>query len=48
VYIEPNAPRSKETARAVANAVEELGAFLGAKEVFYGQDLPVSWKSELR
>ncbi|UCE44042.1 MAG: YcaQ family DNA glycosylase [Candidatus Bathyarchaeota archaeon] len=48
VYAEPNAPKSKETARAVANAVEDLGTFLGAKEIFYGQRLPAAWKSELR
>jgi hypothetical protein len=35
VYAEPNTPRSKETYQAVADAIEELSAFLGAKEILH-------------
>jgi uncharacterized protein YcaQ len=48
VYAEPDAPKSKETVRAVASAIEELGVFLGAKENLYGQRVPAAWKSALR
>lgn len=48
VYAEPNAPKSEETARAVATAIEGLGAFLGAEEILYGQCKPAGWKSSLR
>jgi len=48
IYAEPNAPKSKETARAIARAIEELGTFLGAKEIFYGRRVPAAWKSVLR
>jgi uncharacterized protein YcaQ len=48
VYAEPEAPRSEDTARAVADAIKELGTFLGAKEVFYGDHVPAAWKGELR
>jgi len=47
VYAEPEASKSKETARAVASAIEELGAFIGAEEIFYGGRVPVGWKSVL-
>lgn len=47
VYAEPNAPKTKETARAVATAVEELGAFLRAEEILYGQCKPAGWKKIL-
>ena len=48
VYAEPDASKSKETARAVASAIEELGVFLGAEEIFYGRRVPAGWKSVLR
>ena len=48
VYVEPDAPKSKETARAVATTIEELGAFLGAEEIRYGRHMPTNWKSLLR
>ena len=43
-YAEPNAPTSNEAVQAVANAIEDLGAFLGAKEICYGTRLPPIWK----
>jgi len=47
VYAEPHAPMTGETARAVASAVEELGAFLGATEVVYSDRVPVGWRGAL-
>jgi uncharacterized protein YcaQ len=35
VYAEKNAPETRETAQAVARAIEELGMFLGAKDICY-------------
>lgn len=48
VYVESDATKSKETARAVATTIEELGAFLGAEEIRYGRRMPTGWKSLLR
>jgi uncharacterized protein YcaQ len=45
VYAEPQAPMTDEAARAIGGAVEELGAFLGAKEIVYGERVPAGWKS---
>jgi hypothetical protein len=47
VYAEPDAPMTIETGHAIASAIEELGAFLGAKKVFYNQRVPEEWKSVL-
>jgi uncharacterized protein YcaQ len=47
VYVEPDAPKSKETGRAVASAIEELGTFLGAKKIIYSQRVPAYWKNLL-
>lgn len=35
VHYEPDQPKTKESAQSVAHAIEELGLFLGAKEVVY-------------
>ncbi len=48
VYAEPDAPRSPDTARAVAGAIEDLAAFLGAREIAYGRRLPPAWRRALR
>lgn len=48
VYVEPNAPRTKEAAQAVVGAVKELGVFLGAKTIAYSQRVPPSWKHTLQ
>lgn len=45
IYAEPDAPRDPATGRAVAEAIEELAAFLGAHEITYGRTLPSAWKS---
>lgn len=48
VYLEPNAPRDQKTGRAVRDAVEELGEFLNATEIKYGERVPEPWKRILR
>jgi len=48
VFAESDAPKSSEAAQAVANAVEELGTFLGAKEIFYSSHVPAGWRNKLR
>jgi len=48
IYAEPDAPKSKETVLAMAKTIEELGAFLGADEIVYGQRKPAAWESFLQ
>jgi uncharacterized protein YcaQ len=48
VHMEPTAPGTVGTGRAVAAAVEELGAFLGAKEIEYAGAVPERWSRALR
>jgi uncharacterized protein YcaQ len=48
IHAEPNAPMTKVAARAVAHAIEELGRFLGAKEIVYSKRVPTGWKEILR
>lgn len=48
VFAEPDAPESCETASAIAHAIEELGVFLGAREICYGSKMPAFWKASLR
>ncbi|HEX7592627.1 MAG TPA: crosslink repair DNA glycosylase YcaQ family protein, partial [Anaerolineae bacterium] len=45
VYAERDAPKS--AARAIADAVEDLAAFLGAKEIVYTRRVPAAWKRML-
>ncbi len=45
VHAEPHAPMTADTSRAVARSIEELGAFLGAKEIAYGEHVPEGWKA---
>lgn len=48
VYAEPSAPAGRATGRAVATAIQELAAFLGATAIDYDSSrLPASWKREL-
>lgn len=47
VHAEPNTPKSKEAPQAVANTVEELGRWLGAKEICYTSHVPTFWKKQL-
>lgn len=48
VHAEPNAPRDQRTARAVRDAIEELGEFLGAAEIQYTERVPDAWSRVLR
>ncbi len=48
VHLEANAPRDQKTARAVRDAIEELGEFLGAAEIRYGEKTPEAWSRVLR
>jgi len=48
VYAEPDAPMTRTAARSVAGAIEDLGAFLGAKDiVFSKRRVPAAWKRDL-
>jgi len=47
VFAEPEAPKTREIAQAVANTVNELGDFLGARRIVYGRQIPSGWKREL-
>lgn len=48
IHLEPAAPRDLETARAVRDAIQELGAFLGASEIQYTTRMPEPWSSILK
>ncbi|MDQ5823572.1 MAG: winged helix DNA-binding domain-containing protein [Chloroflexota bacterium] len=47
VHAEPHAPMTPEVAQAVADSISELAAFLGAKEVAYGERVPEGWRDIL-
>jgi hypothetical protein len=47
VHAEPNAPMTPEVAQAVAASISELAAFLNAKEVVYGVQVPEGWRDAL-
>ncbi len=44
IYAEPGAPATRKTGQAIANAIQELGAFLGATEIAYKRRVPAIWK----
>jgi len=48
VHAEPRAPRDKEVSSKIAETIERLGDFLGAKEVVYSARVPSAWKNSLR
>jgi uncharacterized protein len=48
VHLEPDAPQTQATARAVRGAIQELAAFLGAREIVYAARVPEAWKRVLR
>ncbi len=43
VYAEADAPKTKATAHAVKGAIEELGTFLNAQHITYGEQMPDGW-----
>ncbi|MEP7200121.1 MAG: crosslink repair DNA glycosylase YcaQ family protein [Chloroflexota bacterium] len=45
IHLEPTAPTTRATARAVRAAIEELGKFLGAADITYGARVPDEWKN---
>jgi uncharacterized protein YcaQ len=48
VYAEADAPRTRQAAVAVARAVEDLAAFLGARKIVYNTGkVPSAWKRDL-
>lgn len=46
VHAEPGAP-GKEVSSMLAETIEQLGEFLGAKKVIYSSSVPASWRSAL-
>ena len=49
VYAEPDAPVNRATGKAVAGAVQDLAAFLGAREIVYDTArMPAGWRKELQ
>lgn len=48
VYAEPDAPQDLKTARAVRDAIQELGEFLGAAKINYSARVPDGWSRALR
>jgi uncharacterized protein YcaQ len=47
VYAEPDAPQTAETGEAVAGAIADLAAFLGAREIVYSDKVPAGWRIEV-
>ena len=48
VYAEPDAPQTHDVAQAIAGAIQELGCFLGAKEIDYSREnIPAAWQEAL-
>jgi uncharacterized protein YcaQ len=47
VHLEHKAPHDGKTARAVRDAIEELGEFLNAVEIQYGKQVPSAWSRVL-
>lgn len=48
VHLEPDQLEDPDSGRAVAGAIEELAAFLGAREIAYGERIPAGWEQALR
>ncbi len=47
VHAEENGPETAEVGRAIHQAVRQLGQFLGANEIQYGDKKPPGWDTEL-
>ena len=48
VHAEPGAPTDKEFSSEIGETMDQLGEFLGAKEVEYSARVPKAWRSSLR
>jgi uncharacterized protein len=47
VHAERKAPKDKDVAGQLRDAIEQLGAFLGAKKVVYSKKVPGFWRASL-
>jgi uncharacterized protein YcaQ len=47
VHAEPGAPSDKEIVSMIAEKIQNLAEFLGAREVAYSERVPASWKNSL-
>ncbi len=47
LYVEPDAPVDDVTGRAIGESLAELVAFIGAKRVEYGENIPAVWRQYL-
>jgi uncharacterized protein len=48
VHAEQGAPRDKEVSSMIAETIEHLARFLGAKEVVYSTRVPTAWRPSFR
>ena len=48
VHAEPGAPTGKEVSSKIAERIDDLAEFLGAKEVDYTARVPKAWRNSLR
>ncbi len=48
VHTERGAPSDKQTGTMIAETMEDLGEFLGTKEIVYTSRVPPAWKNALR
>ncbi len=48
VFAEETSPKSRETSSAVARSIQELGDFLGAREIVFSNKVPEQWRNDLR
>jgi len=48
VHAEPGAPGGREISSMLAETIDGLSDFIGAKEVAYKGPVPAAWKSALR
>ncbi|MGB8646125.1 MAG: crosslink repair DNA glycosylase YcaQ family protein [Anaerolineae bacterium] len=44
IHAEPDAPRTPETGRAIADSLQELARFLGARDIVYPRRMPTTWR----
>ena len=44
IYLEPNTVQDAATGQAVIEAITDLGRFLGAREIVYGDIMPAGWR----
>ena len=48
VHAESRAPKDKDTAREIADSIQQLSEFLGSKEIVYSSRVPDFWSSVMR